>query len=89
MGYQLRDYIHTSTGDTTGFASGSVALVQANVDMLEDSTWDGSVGSTGYTVGDIVSGRFLRDTTDESNSYSGNAIVLIWKLEYMANGMPE
>lgn len=55
MAFDVRDIQRSSTGDATGFISGSVSLEQANVDMIEDSTWTGDVGSTGFTVGDIVS----------------------------------
>ncbi len=40
---------HSSTGDVTGFAAGSGTASKS------DSEWDGDSGSTGYTVGDIVS----------------------------------
>ena len=38
-----------TNGDITGFAVGSGTASKS------DSEWDGDVGSTGYTVGDIIS----------------------------------
>ena len=49
MGVRVEDKIRTSTGNITGFAAG------AGTTSKSDSEWDGDVGSTGYTVGDIVS----------------------------------
>ena len=44
-----RDIIRSTTGDVAGFAAGSGTASKS------DSTWDGDLGSTGYTVGDIIS----------------------------------
>ena len=49
MGRNDRDIVRTTTGNVTGFTAGS------GTPSKDDSTWDGDVGSTGYTVGDIVS----------------------------------
>ncbi len=46
---RVEDKIRNTTGDVTAFAAGSGTASKS------DSTWDGDVGSTGYTVGDIVS----------------------------------
>ena len=44
----VEDKTRSATGDVTGFAAGSGTASKS------DSTWDGAAGTTGYTVGDIV-----------------------------------
>jgi hypothetical protein len=40
--------LHTTTGNVAGFAAG------AGTASKSDSVWTGGVGSTAYTVGDVV-----------------------------------
>jgi len=51
MGFNVRDKTYTSTGDVTGYISGSSAIDLASA----GSVWAGTAGSAAYTVGDIVS----------------------------------
>lgn len=46
---RVEDKVQTTSGNITGFAAGSGTASKS------DSEWDGDVGSTGYTVGDLVS----------------------------------
>ena len=59
MARSERDIIHTTTGNVTGFVSGSQALTDVSgaliLNTLSGSKWAGSEGSTAYTVGDVVS----------------------------------
>lgn len=50
MAFKTRDVVYSSTGDSTGFISGIVA----GTNCYSGSVWAGSVGSTAYTVGDVV-----------------------------------
>ena len=54
MAFNTRDIVHTTTADVTGFVSGSTLVNSKLGNCYSGSTWDGLVGSTGYTVGDIV-----------------------------------
>ncbi len=54
MGFNVKDIVHTDTGNKTGFLSGSILFRELQGGCYSGSKWDGSVGSTGYTVGDIV-----------------------------------
>ena len=49
MGFNEKDIVYTRAVTVAGFAAGS------GTSTRKDSTWDGSVGSTSYTIGDLVS----------------------------------
>lgn len=46
---RVEDKTQTTTGNVTGFSA------ESGTASKSDSTWDGDIGSTGYTVGDLVS----------------------------------
>ena len=50
MAYLTRDIVHSTTGDSTGFISGSTGGVLS----YSGSVWAGVEGASAYTVGDIV-----------------------------------
>lgn len=50
MAHSTRDIMHSSTGNSTGYISGSVGGVLS----YSGSVWAGAEGSTAYTVGDVV-----------------------------------
>ena len=54
MGFNVKDIVHTTTGDITGYLSGSNTVQTDGGNAYSGSKWDGAVGSTGYTVGDVV-----------------------------------
>ena len=49
MVLRVEDTTRKTTGNVTGFSA------ESGTASKSDSTWDGDIGSTGYTVGDIVS----------------------------------
>ena len=53
MAYMTRDVVHYTTGNSTGFLSGAIGA-QTSTTAYSGSKWAGSVGSTAYTVGDVV-----------------------------------
>ena len=50
MAYQTRDIVHSTSGNSTGYISGSAGGVAS----YSGSVWAGVEGSSAYTVGDIV-----------------------------------
>ena len=48
MGFNVRDIVHTDTGNVRGFSSSGTLSGSA------EATFSGSRGSAAYTVGDIV-----------------------------------
>ena len=50
MAYQTRDIVHYTSGNSTGYISGSTGGVLS----YSGSVWAGEEGLSAYTVGDIV-----------------------------------
>ena len=53
MGFNVKDISHTSTGDVSGYLSGSSTVLSPTATYAA-STFSGSRGQAAYTVGDVV-----------------------------------